>query len=124
MSSGPRRPSVRRLSLTGSLAFFLLVTLLLRFYLQGVQSVIGPAPRGLSSVVLDLNSASEDELTLLRGVGPVRARAIVANRQRHGPFGSIDDVARVAGIGPVTVEALRSQARVVASALSSTSARR
>jgi competence protein ComEA len=107
------RRNLRAVSMPALVGFFLLIALLLRFYLHGVRSVIRPPPQSLTAVVVDLNTAAEDELTLLKGVGPVRARAIVMDRQRRGPFRSIDEVARVTGIGPVTVEALRDQARVV-----------
>lgn len=50
--------------------------------------------------VINLNSASEKELTTLPGVGPARARAIVAWRSANGPFRAVDDLARVPGVGP------------------------
>jgi competence protein ComEA len=56
---------------------------------------------------VSLNRASETELATLPGIGPVRARAIVENRTRHGPFRTLDDLARVPGIGPATLERLR-----------------
>ena len=53
---------------------------------------------------VDLNSADESALRSLKGVGAVRAKAIVEERQRNGPYKSIDDVVgRVKGIGPATV---------------------
>jgi competence protein ComEA len=53
---------------------------------------------------IDLNSATWVELTQLRDVGPVTAKRIVSNREESGPFLSIDDLQRVKGIGPKTVE--------------------
>lgn len=53
-----------------------------------------PPPR------LDLNRASAAELDALPGIGPVIAERIVAWRQAHGPFRSLDDLTRVSGIGP------------------------
>jgi competence protein ComEA len=53
---------------------------------------------------VDLNTADEQALRSLKGVGAVRAKAIVEERQRNGPYQSIDDVVgRVKGIGPATV---------------------
>ena len=43
----------------------------------------------------------------LPGVGPATAAAIIAHREQHGPFSSVDDLADVRGIGPAKVEALR-----------------
>lgn len=56
---------------------------------------------------IDINRASADELDALPGVGPATAAAIVAFRDQHGPFGSVDDLADVRGIGPAKLEALR-----------------
>ena len=47
-----------------------------------------------------------DELELLPGVGPAKARRILAYRQRH-PFRTVAELARVKGIGPKTVQRLR-----------------
>lgn len=49
---------------------------------------------------LDLNSATQEELERLPGVGPARARAILAYRDRDGPFAEPMDLDRVPGIGP------------------------
>jgi competence protein ComEA len=56
---------------------------------------------------IDVNTASEVALQTIPGVGPSRARAIVADREADGPFSSIDDLQRVRGIGPATVDDLR-----------------
>lgn len=61
---------------------------------------------------IDLNSATWVELTQLRGVGPVTAKLIVSDREEVGPFSSIDDLTRVKGIGPKTVEKNRRWLRV------------
>lgn len=53
---------------------------------------------------IDINSATWIELSQLEGIGPVIARRIVDDRERRGPFASIDDLQRVRGIGPRTVE--------------------
>ncbi len=56
---------------------------------------------------VDINLASVAELAALPGIGPVRARAIVLHRVRHGWFERVDDLAGVDGIGPETVAVLR-----------------
>jgi competence protein ComEA len=62
-----------------------------------------PSVAGATSVppagVVNINTASEDELTRLPGVGPSKATAIVAFRTRHGKFARIDDLGRVKGFG-------------------------
>lgn len=61
---------------------------------------------------IDLNSANWVELTQLRDVGPVTAKKIVSNRDEFGPFSSVDDLQRVKGVGPKTVEKNRRWLRV------------
>ncbi len=57
--------------------------------------------------LLDINVASEAELMELDGIGEVRARDIVEYRRENGPFGSVDGLTEVPGIGKGTVEAVR-----------------
>jgi DNA polymerase III subunit alpha len=45
----------------------------------------------------------------LTGVGPVMCEEILANRETHGPFRTADDLLRVKGIGPATLEKMRPQ---------------
>lgn len=61
----------------------------------------GPAFR------VEVNSAPWQEWTLLPGVGETTAKRIVEHRDRAGGFGRIDDLRRVRGIGPKTLERLR-----------------
>ena len=61
---------------------------------------------------IDINSASAAELTQLRLIGPVRSQMIVADRNENGPFESLDDLQRVKGIGPATVERNRRWMRI------------
>ncbi|MET0593714.1 MAG: helix-hairpin-helix domain-containing protein [Polyangiaceae bacterium] len=54
-----------------------------------------------------LNEASENELTKLPGIGPSRARAILALRQRLTRFKAVEDLLRVKGIGRKMLRRLR-----------------
>ena len=56
---------------------------------------------------VDLNAAGAAQLDLLPGIGPSTAAAIVAYREAHGPFATVDDLADVRGIGPAKLDALR-----------------
>lgn len=56
---------------------------------------------------IDVNRATALEWMQLEGVGELRSWQIVEDRERNGPFRSVDELARVDGIGPKTVERLR-----------------
>jgi competence ComEA-like helix-hairpin-helix protein len=55
---------------------------------------------------IDLNTATLEELELLPGLGPKKAGAVIAWREEHGRFESVDALARVKGIGKITLERL------------------
>ena len=57
--------------------------------------------------VIDINTADEETLQQLPGIGPALAERIVADRTANGPYASADDLTRVSGIGEKTVEELR-----------------
>ena len=56
---------------------------------------------------VDLNTATAEQLDALPGVGPATADAIIRDREAHGAFHSVDDLARVRGIGPAKLAQLR-----------------
>lgn len=54
---------------------------------------------------LNINTADADHIAAeMTGVGENKAKAIVEYRKQHGNFKSIDELARVKGIGEKTVE--------------------
>lgn len=61
---------------------------------------------------VNINTASEEELDTLPGIGPVLAERIVRSRLEEGPFKSVDDLMRVRGIGKGLMENLREFATV------------
>jgi competence protein ComEA len=62
---------------------------------------------------VDINSADWPELLQLPGVGPTLAQRIVQSRQAGGPFADNDDLRRVRGIGPKTMEQIRPYLRAM-----------
>ena len=61
----------------------------------------GPAQGGTPATgKISLNTATAQELTTLTGVGEKTAQAIIAYRDAHGGFTSIDELQQVKGIGP------------------------
>ena len=61
-----------------------------------------------NGVLLDLNTASASQLEDLPSIGPARAASIVSFRERNGPILFVDDLTAIDGIGPATVDGLRS----------------
>lgn len=55
---------------------------------------------------IDPNFADAAELRRLPGIGPAKAGAIVAERRASGPFGSLEDLGRVPGLGATTIARL------------------
>ncbi len=70
--------------------------------------------RGSPSGAVDINRAGAEELRTLPGVGPAIAERILI-RRRERRFESVDDLLDVKGIGPTTLERLRSRTTVVGS---------
>lgn len=70
-----------------------------------------PAPAAPGALVrININTATAAELELLPGIGPALAARIVEDREKKGPFKSVDDLDRVRGIGPETIRKLRGAA--------------
>ena len=53
---------------------------------------------------VNINTASAEELTSLKGIGQTRAESIVAYRQEHGAFAAVEDLKSVSGIGDATYQ--------------------
>lgn len=68
-------------------------------------------PGILETGKLRINDATAEQLESLPGIGPALAQRIIAAR-RERPFSSADDLSRVSGIGPRTLERLRPQIEV------------
>ena len=56
---------------------------------------------------ININTASQEELETLPGIGPSKAAAIIEYRSTHGPFNTIEDILEVTGIGEKTLEGFK-----------------
>mgnify|MGYP006284122465 CR=1 FL=1 len=96
---------------------------LARPVVDGEQILVGvdaPAPvltgnplrPSATPTVINLNSATVQQLDALPGIGPVLADRIVAWRSENGPFTSVDELGEVSGIGESVLGSLRDLVRV------------
>ncbi len=83
------------------------------FFLLGRWSHVGPPPPFEAAAInqpgaaLDLNRASKAELRLIPGIGDALAQRIIDYRARNSSFKTIDELRKVHGIGPKTLDRLR-----------------
>lgn len=73
--------------------------LLVALFVAGTVPVLADVPGKIN-----INSADQDELMLLDGIGESYARRIIEYREQNGPFAAAEDLLNVKGIGAKTVE--------------------
>jgi competence protein ComEA len=79
--------------------------LLLAMSLSPVLAPAAAAQEAPPPAVVNINTADATTLsTMLTGVGPSKADAIVRYRETYGPFGSVEELAEVRGIGQSTLD--------------------
>ncbi len=67
---------------------------------------------GIAAAAVNINTATKEELTSLKGVGEKRAQEIIDYRKKNGDFKSVDDLEKVPGIGPGIMKQIRSEVSV------------
>lgn len=72
----------------------------------------GSAPGGSAGGLLDLNTATAEQLDALPGIGPVLAEKIVSWRTEHSRFASVDQLREVGGIGEAKYASIKNKVRV------------
>jgi len=61
----------------------------------------------LAFAAVNINTATQDELDAVKGIGPGKAKAIIDFRTKNGPFKSVDDLKGVKGFGEKSLAKLR-----------------
>ena len=59
--------------------------------------------------VVNVNSANSAQLQTLNGIGPSKAQEILKYRKAHGAFKTVDELVNVKGIGPKTLQNMKTQ---------------
>ena len=72
---------------------------------SAVASVTTPA-------VVNINTANEEQLMAVKGLGEKKAKAIIEYREQNGKFKSVDDIAQVKGISEKTLTKFKEQLTV------------
>lgn len=70
---------------------------------RDARGIIGHHGPAKGELIVNINTATQDELATVPGIGPAKAAAIIAGR----PYATVDDIVRVNGIGPAQMDALR-----------------
>jgi competence protein ComEA len=61
---------------------------------------------------LNINTATQQELAMLPGIGMKTAANIISYRQEHGPFATVDELQNVNGVGKKTLDKFRNNCTV------------
>jgi competence protein ComEA len=61
---------------------------------------------------VNINTATQSELEAVKGLGPAKAKAIMAYREANGGFKSLNDLDNVKGFGKASVDKLKNELSV------------
>ncbi|MEO5703350.1 MAG: helix-hairpin-helix domain-containing protein [Gammaproteobacteria bacterium] len=75
-------------------------------------AVLAFSSASFAADVVDLNTATQEQLESLTGVGPAKAKAIIDYRTKNGKFKTVDDLDNVKGFTTKGIDKLRDQASV------------
>jgi competence protein ComEA len=70
----------------------------------GLFCLLSAFAAGAWAEMIDINTATAEQFATLKDIGKVKAAAIVNDREKNGPFKSVEDLARVKGIKAATIK--------------------
>lgn len=76
------------------------------------QTTDGGSTGSSSGDVININTASKEQLMKISGVGKTKAEAIIAHREKNGDFKKKEDITKVRGIGKSTFEKIKDKIEV------------
>jgi competence protein ComEA len=79
---------------------------------QAASPPKGDPARPAAQQQIDINRANVEELTTIPGIGTALAQRIVDFRDQHGPFGRVEDLLKVKGIGEKSFQKIRPYVKV------------
>lgn len=89
----------------------------IKIYIPSIEETLGSQPAAAAgmrtsvgsiySTLININTASSEELQQIPGVGPSTAEKIIAYRTTHGKFSSVDELINISGIGAKTLEKMK-----------------
>ena len=104
----PTKPEIALLLLAAAFALGMLLYKDLRAD-GGAWQITTQRDSGAQCEVMpvNINTATEEELIAVEGIGPTLAQRIVSYREEHGPFKTIEELDQVKGIGMSLIENIR-----------------
>ena len=94
-----------------SLAVIALTMGLVQSAYAAVETAAKPVTATAAAMV-NINTATVDQLTEIKGLGPKKAQAIVDYRKDNGAFKSVDDLKKVSGISEKLFDSIKPQVTV------------
>ncbi len=72
-----------------------------------IAAILMLTPVLAASGKININSATSEQLSEIKGIGPSLAERIIEFRNQNGPFNAIDELLMVKGIGPKLLDKIK-----------------
>lgn len=88
---------------------------MMKSFVRSLALAIAIGPFAVMAMApVDINSATAAQLEAINGIGSAKAQAIVDYRAKNGPFQKVEDLEKVAGIGPKMLEKMKPEITIKA----------